>query len=298
MAHRSEDTPRRVLVTGLGGFTGRYVGAELETAGFAVFPLGPAREGHRVDLLNADVVREAVRRIRPEAVIHLAGIAFAAHGDAEALYRTNIVGTRNLLSALAHLPELPSMVVLASSAHVYGNAVDEKPLDESSKVHPVSDYAISKLAMEYMARTWSDRLPVLITRPFNYTGVGQDMNFLVPKIVEHFRRGERRIELGNIDVWREFMDVRVVAWIYRRLLETVGSGDLFNICTGASYSLREILAAMARIAGYEIEVAMNPAFVRNNEIRRLEGDATRLNARVGDPPNYTLMETLGWMYQA
>jgi len=193
MARRSENALRRVLVTGLDGFTGRYVGAELETADCAVLSLERASDGNRVDLLDADAVRETVRQIRPQAVIHLAGIAFAAHGDAEGLYRTNIVGTRNLLSALAQLPKLPSMVVLASSAHVYGNAADERlPLDESSKVHPASDYAVSKLAMEYMARTWSDRLPVLITRPFNYTGVGQDMNFLVPKIVEHFRRGERR----------------------------------------------------------------------------------------------------------
>ena len=80
--------------------------------------------------------------------------------------------------------------------------------------------------------------------------------------------------------------------------ETAGGGDLFNICTGISYSLREILAAMAQIAGYEIDVAVNPAFVRNNEVRRLEGDGTRLSARVGNLPSYTLMETLRWMYQA
>ncbi len=296
--HRSEAVRQRVLVTGLGGFTGRYVGAELAAAGHAVFPLEQPDDGSRIDLLDADAVREAVRQIQPQAVIHLAGIAFAAHGDAEALYRTNIVGTRHLLSALAELPERPARVVLASSAHVYGNATDERPLDEASKLQPASDYAVSKLAMEYMARTWSDRLPLLLTRPFNYTGVGQDQHFLVPKIVEHFRRGERRIELGNIDVWREFMDVRAVAWSYRRLLETEGGGDLFNLCSGSSHSLRDILDTMARIAGYTIEVVVNPAFVRSNEVRRLEGDGTRLQRRIGEPPVYALEDTLRWMYQA
>ena len=302
MAVPSEPASRRVLVTGLDGFTGRYLAAELERAGYQACGLSradaEAGSGH-VDLLDVAAVRAAVARIRPQAVIHLAAIAFVAHDDVDALYRTNILGTRHLLAALAELPEPPASVVLASSANVYGNAAGQVgPLDERAPLAPANDYAVSKLAMEYMARTWSGRLPLVFSRPFNYTGVGQDERFLIPKIVAHFRRRERRIELGNLDVWREFMDVRTVAWAYRRLLETRDAADTFNICSGHGHSLREVLAMMAEIAGYAIEVGINPAFVRENEVRRLTGDPARLQARIGALPPSTLMETLRWMYQA
>jgi len=302
MASLSERKPARVLVTGLEGFTGHYVAAELEQAGYQVFGLShdvAATNAEPVDLLDVDAVRCAMASIRPQAVIHLAAIAFVAHGDIEAIYRTNIVGTRNLLAALADLPEPLSTVLLASSANVYGNAEGcGEPLNELTPLAPMNDYAVSKLAMEYMARTWSGRLPLVFTRPFNYTGVGQSTQFLIPKIVDHFRRGEQHIELGNLDVWREFMDVRAVAWTYRRLLETRDGLNTFNICTGASSSLREVLAMMEEIAGYAISVSVNPAFVRSNEVQRLEGDGSRLQARIGTLPPHSLMETLRWMYQA
>lgn len=302
MGAPSENNAKRVLVTGLNGFTGRYVEAELRSAGYAVFALArkqEVRDAEHLNLLDAAAVRDAVSQIEPQAVIHLAGVAFAAHGDVDAVYRTNIVGTRNLLAALASLSKVPEIVVLASSAHVYGNAPRTSTrLDEQASTMPANDYAVSKLAMEYMARMWSEQLPLVITRPFNYTGVGQDARFLVPKIVDHFRRGEKRIELGNLDVWREFMDVRAVAWIYRRLLETPDSGDTFNLCVGKAYSLREVLGMMTEIAGYAIEVSVNPTFVRNNEIRHLEGDPALLETRVGSIPHFALADTLRWMYQA
>ena len=300
MVSLSERKPMRVLVTGLEGFTGHYVAAELKKAGHEVFGLlhDPA-DVVPVDLLDVKAVKSAVITIRPHAVIHLAAIDFVAHGDIDAIYRTNIVGTHNLLTTLAALREPPSTVLLASSANVYGNADGcEGPLNELTPLAPANDYAVSKLAMEYMARIWSSSLPLLFTRPFNYTGVGQSRQFLIPKIVDHFRRGERHIQLGNLDVWREFMDVRAVAWTYRRLLETSNVSDTFNICTGVSHSLREVLAMMEEIAGYTITVSVNPDFVRSNEVQRLEGDPTRLRARIGNLPSYPIMETLRWMHQA
>lgn len=305
MASPSELAPQRVLVTGLEGFTGQYVRAELELAGYTVCGLsweaGGAVAGTpaHVDLLDAAAVHAAVTQIQPQAVIHLAAIAFVAHGDVDAIYRTNIVGTRHLLAALSDLPVPPTTVVLASSAGVYGNAGGcGGQLGECAPLAPANDYAVSKLAMEYMARNWAGRLPLVFTRPFNYTGVGQNERFLIPKIVDHFRRGERHIELGNLDVWREFMDVRTVAWAYRRLLETRSEPDTFNISSGVSHSLREVLTMMVEVAGYSIEVSVNPTFVRASEVCRLEGDPTRLLARIGPMPRYTLMDTLRWMYLA
>jgi nucleoside-diphosphate-sugar epimerase len=186
-------------------------------------------------------------------------------------------------------------VVLAGSANIYGNATVE-PVHEDVPPAPANDYAVSKLAMEHLARLWADRLPIAITRPFNYTGVGQDVRFLIPKIVDHFRRGEDKIELGNTRVWRDFGDVRTVARYYRRLVETAPAGATLNLCTGVAHSLAEILDMMAAIAGYEIDVVVNPAFVRDNEVTRLVGSRARLVETLGDEPAIPLEQTLGWMY--
>lgn len=307
MAARSETRQPVALVTGLHGFTGRHVAAELQRAGYLVRGLEPEPGGDdphtrsgSLDLRDATAVRRAIEGIAPDVVIHLAAVSFAAHTDVDAIYGTNIVGTRHLLSALVDLPTTPRSVILASSASVYGRSGDgARGIGEDTVPYPLSDYAISKLAMEYMARTWSDRLPIVFTRPFNYTGVGQKESFLIAKIVSHFRRGERVIELGNLDVEREFNDVRTIAHTYRRLLETSGSHDVYNLCSGVGYSLRDVLDRMASIAGYAIEVKVDPRLVRSNDLRRVVGDPERLLDRIGrGGPHYELNDTLRWMFEA
>ena len=300
MASRS-DKPR-ALLTGCHGFTGRYVAAELEAAGYEV--VGIAHDGDppadgvlRANLLDRAAVRRVVAEARAEAVVHLAAISFVAHGDVDEIYRTNIVGTRNLLAALADAEHKPRSVVLASSANIYGNS-EVEPIDEDTPAAPANDYAVSKLAMEQMARLWLDRLPVTILRPFNYTGVGQSESFLVPKIVAHFRRGAKVIELGNTDVARDFSDVRDVAHAYAAIVAKAPRGTTVNCCSGIGHSLDEVLAAMARIAGYAIEVRVNPAFVRANEVKRLVGSNARLRALTGFAPSISLEATLRWMYES
>lgn len=286
----------RALITGLRGFTGRYVRAELERAGYSVFGLID-NNGRPVDLLDAPAVAASVSAIRPDVVVHLAAISFVAHGDAEAIYRVNVVGSRNLLAGLAALPDPPASVLLASSANIYGNAA--VPLiDEDTPAAPANDYAVSKLAMEHMARLWMDHLPIVIVRPFNYTGVGQGENFLLPKIVAHFRRQVPVLELGNLDVERDFSDVRVIARCYARLLEEGRPGDVYNVCSGHVYSLKDILTMMAGIAGHMPEIRVNPAFVRANEVRRLYGSRRLLESVIGSIGDIPLAETLRWMYES
>jgi nucleoside-diphosphate-sugar epimerase len=300
VASRS-DKPR-ALLTGCHGFTGHYVAAELEAAGYEV--VGLAHDGDapragvlRANLLDRAAVRRAVAEARAEVVVHLAAISFVAHGDTDEIYRVNVVGTRNLLEALADAEVKPRSVVLASSANIYGNASVE-PMGEVTPPAPANDYAVSKLAMEYMARLWMEHLPITLVRPFNYTGVGQSENFLIPKVVAHFRRGEQIIELGNTDVARDFSDVRDVARAYAAILARAPAGEVINICSGSAHSLDDVLNMMARIAGYEIEVRVNPAFVRANEVKHLVGSNARLHTLTGFAPSIALEDTLRWMYSA
>lgn len=310
VATTAEGAGRRALVTGSAGFTGRYVVQALRAAGYRVFGIvlpgagDPASEDEfGVDLNDRTGLAAVVQQVRPDVVVHLAAIAFVHHGDAEQMYRVNLVGTRNLLEALAALDasgQRPSAVLLASSANIYGNATAD-PIGEDVPPAPANDYAVSKLAMETMARLWADRLPLIVARPFNYTGVGQDEHFLLSKIVAHCRRRAASIELGNLQVWRDFSDVRMVAHSYRRLLAApvaATAGRVFNVCSGTGWSLGEVLDLMADIAGYRIDVRVNPAFVRANEVVRLVGDNRRLAAVIGDLAPVPLADTLRWMFAA
>lgn len=292
---------KTVLITGSEGFTGKYMAAEMRSAGYHVVGLGTklsaAVDYYQADLLSIAEISAVLNQVQPDIVIHLAAIAFVGHGDANAFYQVNLQGTRNLLAALAALDKTPEAVLLASSANIYGN-ISEGVLSESTLPAPANDYAVSKLAMEYMARLWQDRLPIIITRPFNYTGVGQTENFLLPKIVAHFRRQANEIELGNLDVWRDFSDVRSVVNAYRRLIEAKAFGRTVNVCSGNVHSLREVVAIIEEVSGHHIDIRVNPAFIRAGEVKTLCGDAGLLRSLIGNWQTPPLQETLCWMLDA
>lgn len=292
---------KRALITGLNGFTGRYVAAELADAGFTVFGTGAVSSNlpryFQVDLLDKQGLADVVREVQPAVVVHLAAIAFVGHGDVDDFYRVNVIGTRRLLEALALHATGVDAILLASSANIYGNST-EGVLAENTPPNPANDYAVSKLAMEYMAKLWLDKLPIFFVRPFNYTGIGQTEDFLLPKIVAHFRRRAPFIELGNLDVWRDFSDVRMVAQVYRHLLKVKPVGQAINVCSGKTHSLREVFSMAESISGHKMEIRVNPAFVRVNEVKSLCGDVTRLHSLVGKWHAPGLEETLRWMLTA
>jgi nucleoside-diphosphate-sugar epimerase len=273
----------------------------LQAAGYRVIGLirnpdvGP--DERCADLACPEQLRAALDIIQPDFIVHLAAITFVPHGDPLEIYQTNLFGTLNLLDAILAVGLQPRKILLASSATVYGNPPVEV-IDETLCPAPVNHYAMSKLAMEHLAHTYQDRLPILITRPFNYTGPGQDERFLLPKIVGCYRRRQPFIELGNLAVIRDFSDVRFIVEAYRRLLDRDVVGETVNICSGAGVALSEIIERMNQIAGYAIEVRVNPAFVRANEVHRLIGDNHKLRRLAGDPPNYPLAAILESLYQA
>lgn len=294
---------RRALVTGAAGFTGRYLAKELSQHGWEVWGLGhsphddPGVDLNRyvqVDLDDYTALQEVVHRAAPQAVFHLAAIAFVGHGSPADFYRINVGGSRNLLQALAGLTVPPQSVLLASSANVYGNAAEGR-LTECSPISPANDYAVSKVAMEMMAGLWMDKLPLVTVRPFNYTGVGQAADFLIPKIVSHFRRKAHEIELGNLQVWRDFSDVRDVVRAYRLLAEKAVAGVVVNVGSQTLCSLQDVLDTCARLTNHQLSVRVNPAFVRANEVKTLCADTSRLESLVGKRSLVPLEDTLQWM---
>jgi len=279
-----------ILLTGTSGFTGRHFMEAATRAGHTVVPL-------LAELTNPAQIEAEVAQAQPDAVVHLAAISYVAHADASALYAVNTVGTTHLLDAVAALRHAPRCVLLASSANVYGNC-NHSPIAETQAPAPVNHYAMSKLAMEHMARTWADRLPIIITRPFNYTGPGQAPQFVIPKLVEHHARKAPHIDLGNIHVEREFNDVRLVCDAYLALLSQGQAGEVYNICTGQPYTLQQVMDTLTGLTGHRLEVRVNPELVRANEVHRLCGSPDKLQAAIGPLPAYSLAHTLQSMLTA
>ncbi|MCY7397395.1 MAG: GDP-mannose 4,6-dehydratase [Sphingomonas bacterium] len=296
----------RTLVTGAAGFTGRYLTSLLAAQGHEVHgivhyspdePIADAAAVHIADLADHTAISGVVNEVRPRHVVHLAAIAFVGHDDIAEMYRANVVGTRQLLGALARLAERPKSVILASSANVYGNA-REGVLDETMSPAPANDYGVSKIASEYVGRLFGARLPLIVVRPFNYTGRGQSENFLIPKIVAHVRRQAPFIELGNLDVARDFSDVRAVVEAYSHLLDAPQAiGGTFNICSGRAVSLGDILDLVSGLSGHQFEVRVNPALVRPEEVHTLSGSAVKLEGVIGKITHIPLRETLRWMLE-
>lgn len=290
-----------VLITGSDGFTGRYVADALRQANYRVLSLvrrQPTEADHfQADLTDAATLRELMAQLQPDYVVHLAALAFVAQQDVERFYDVNLFGTLNLLDALIAARSPARKVIVSSSANVYGNA-QHSPVAEDTCPAPVNHYAMSKLAMEHMALTRLDKLPIVITRPFNYTGVGQDERFLIPKIVAHFKRREPVIRLGNLEVEREFNDVRMVAQAYLGLLEKADAGEIVNICSGQGWPLHGVVDRLAQMSGHQLDIEVDPGLVRANEVRTLVGSPAKLQATAGPLPAFTLEETLEWMLHA
>lgn len=280
-------TSKRLLITGSKGFTGQHLSREAEAYGYTCCFL----DG---DITDASLVASHVQQIQPTHVIHLAAISAVTHHDPLDFYRVNLLGTQNLLEALQNLPNPVQRVLLASSANVYGH-VECNAISEGLTPKPVNHYAISKLAMELMAATFAGKLPIILVRPFNYTGVGHDDRFVIPKIIDHFARKAPLIELGNITVEREYNDVRTVCEAYLRLLEKGVVGEIYNICSGRALTIQQVIATLEALSGHRVQVQVNPDFVRANEIQRVAGDPTKLVQRIGQLEWPTLEETLGWM---
>jgi len=274
----------KVFITGQEGFTGRLLSERLIAENYQVF-------GLKTDIRDYPSVVQTVATIKPDYVVHLAAISSVNSADLNIFYQVNLFGTMNLLQALDEAKLQPKKIIIASSAYVYGNS--EHPIiNETAYPKPINHYGASKLAMEHLVSTWFERFPIIITRPFNYTGKGQSLGFIIPKIVAHFREKKPWIELGNIDVIRDISAVDFVVNAYLRLLKSPLRSEIINICSGTGYTVKEILQMTADIAEYSPEVRFNPEFARNHEIYRLIGSNKKLFDSIGEIPIIPLRQLL------
>ena len=285
----------RVFVTGGQGFVGTWLQAHLREAGDDVDVADPG-----LDIADAEGLRRALVDAAPDAVYHLAAFTHVGQSwdDPREVFRVNAEGTLNLLEAARGCPS-PPRVLLTSSAEVYGAVKPEHlPLTERSPLLPVSPYAASKVASEFLGvqAHLGHGLPVIRARAFNHVGPGQAAAFAVSalanRIVEAERVGGKQLPVGNLRPRRDFTDVRDVVRAYRLLVLRGEAGGVYNVCSGADVAIEEIAQHLLAIAGSDLELVVDPALERPADVPVLRGDSTLLRSATGWRPEIPLDTTL------
>lgn len=280
----------RALITGGTGFAGAHLADHCRAAGDDVVSVS---RGSGTDLLDAGATRAAIAGARPEVVYHLAAQAHVGRSweDPATTLRDNLTMATRVFEAVR--AEAPGAVVLAvSSGEVYGRPV-ELPMTEETVPRPQNPYAVSKAAVDLLARFAFDahRLRVVITRAFNHAGPGQEPIYAIASFARQAAAGPR-IVTGNPDARRDYTDVRDVVRAYRLLVTEGVPGEVYNVCSGSTASAAELVAALGEQTGQTIEHVVDPSLVRAHEVMEVRGSAAKLHGATGWAPAIPLVATL------
>lgn len=276
----------RVLITGAGGFVGRHLRDALERAGHQPHGLGQlVREGDlRVDVTDARATREAVAEVRPDAVVHLAGMSSVAEcaREPQRALEVNVGGTLNVAQAVLSLGA-PCRLLVVSSGEVYGAAAGDAPVSERVEPDPMNVYGATKRAAEIVALQHRHQgLDVVIARPFNHIGAGQTPTFVLPSFAQQLvsvpRGGSVTLQVGNLSAVRDFSHVLDVVHAYVLLLDKGQRGEIYNVASGVGRSIESMLQAMVRLSGRAASVHVDPKRLRPVDLPYLAGETTRLSS--------------------
>lgn len=318
--------PPKVLVTGGDGFVGEHLIAHLLDhdcrVAASALSLPPDRdtlspkqveavEWKVADVLDHDALYRLVAAVRPDHIYHLAGVSSGARARerSEEALRTNAGGTVHLceaiLAARKDFPDLDPRILVMGSGDAYGeSAADGTPVSEEAPLRPVTPYGLSKACQETVAHTYrrSHGLRTVVVRPFNLVGSGQKAGFVVPDISAQVvavtaRKAEPEIQVGEVDVERDFTDVRDAVRALRLIVELPEPAEVYNVCSGAPLPVRKILEWIVDEAGVEVEVEVDPAKVRSEELPRIVGDPGRVKEDTGWRPEHDIEETVRSTYR-
>lgn len=289
---------KKLLVTGLNGFVGCHLQALLAST-----PSGPwqllASKSH--DLLDCASLDIWLADECPDAVIHLAGQTFVpeAFRDPQRTLEVNLLGTLNLLQALKRRG-FSGTFLYVSSGDVYGQVAEsDLPVVETLPPRPRNPYAVSKVAAELLCQQWSYSEPwrIIVARPFNHIGPGQGESFVIPSMARQLIRVRQglqpaQLDVGDVDVTRDFLDVRDVLQAYFALLEHGRSGEIYNVCSGLELRVRDLIMQMASLAAVQVELVQDASRMRLSEQRRVVGCSEKLQKETGWKPSVSITETL------
>lgn len=303
MSLTREGVGKTALITGADSFTGQYVARELLAAGYRVIGTTSSGQGNlpfgtqirKLELIDRIAIRILLSEARPDVVVHLETHPKTQSDDIEKIYTVDIAWTSKLLEELDAISLKRPIVMIISDASVYGNS-SHSVIDEQVEISPLDDFSVSKISVEHIAKIWMDRIHIIIVRPFNYSGLGQHPSFFLPKIVDSFQRREASIRLPQLNIKRDFSDVRLVAAAYRALLYRAPESGVYNVCSGIAYSLEDIHKTMETIADFKINLIETKALKLPEVIEVQIGNNNRLENVIGKIIPIPLEKTLRWMY--
>lgn len=287
----------KILLTGSNGFVGTYLKNELTSRGNDVWGVDFESFSNKTfgaSIMDENALADIFRQVEPDYVVHLAAIADVDQSDEALIYTINFKGTLNVLNSCIQLKKIPRLVFISSSL-VYGNVPTEcLPIDESFLVAPVNHYGASKAAAELAVKTFGCEygLEYVIVRPFNHTGPGQTEKFVVPKIVNAFRRGDSTISLGNINTIRDFTDVRDVVKAYTGIINHFKNGEIYNVASEKGITISNIIEKLESITGRAISIDKKEYLVRKSEIQSIVGNAQKMKKDIGWEAEISIDETL------
>jgi len=293
---------KKALITGGGGFVGKYLVKYLVDKGYYVWNTS-IKSDQKVtssdretlvdlDVTNSEQVKSVFKEVKPDEVYHLAAITKPGLDKINEFYDVNLFGSINILEN-AFFSE--SKVLLVSSAYIYGSGYDVK-IDEELPLKPINHYGISKSGADQLCTHYHLKgLNVVCARPFNHTGPGQSDSFLVPSIIKQchssIKTGES-ITLGNIHTKRDFLDVRDVIEVYDKLINLGDSGDFYNVCSGEGLSVHQIFEKINVQFGNGIKLEVEETKKRKFDIPSLVGSNKKLIDRIGDFRNFNFESTI------
>ena len=290
----------KALITGVSGFVGDYLAKELLLHNYEVYGMDIIEKKvtnvkfFKVDLLNQGEVSRTVDLINPDVIFHLAAQSSVKKGweEPELTFDVNVNGTRNVLDAAGDKIK----VLVVGSADIYG-VPKEVPLKETTELRPVSPYGKSRLEQEKLAQEYcKNGFQIVMSRSFSHTGPGQLPIFVCSdfaKQVVEIEGGRRKeVMTGNLDVRRDFSDVRDIVSAYSLAIEKCRIGEVYNICSGNAFSVKEILDILAGMSDAEIEVKQDKGKIRKRDIPIMIGDNTKFCSETGWKAKIPLKQTL------
>lgn len=302
--------PRSVLVFGSSGFVGGYLVRELRGHGYEVYgsdrgraPSDAGLDAYRAcDVTDAAAVGRVVEELRPGAIVNLAAVSSVAQSwrEPQATMSVNVVGAVNVLEAARRMGEPPEVLLVGSSEEY---APSDGPLKETDPIDAASPYGVSKVAQERLAEVYGERygLRVYRARSFNHTGVGQSPAFVLPgwcrQVAEIQRSGvPGAVRVGNLDVSRDFSDVRDIVRGYRMLLESGFHGEAFNFGSGRAVPLRDLLRLVTSFADVEVSVEVDPELLRPADNPYVCADCSKARRLLSWEPEHRAEDALTAMY--
>ncbi len=296
----------RYLITGANGFVGRYFieylkehekDAIIYGADISENSLTSYIEYLQIDLNDRFAVYRMLEKIKPDYIVHLAAMSSVAQSwqDPAKCFLNNTSVFLNIADGVREL-NIKCRILSVGSSEEYG--IYEEPMKENFVLHPKSPYSIARLSQEYLSKLYVDyfKLDIVMTRSFNHIGPRQNPKFVIPSFVHQLvkiSKGKQEdIKVGNIDVIRDFLDVRDVVDAYYKILKNSKTREVYNVCSGNGYKLRDIIDIVSKYLNITPKIIVEKKLLRANEIISVIGDNTKLKTMLDWKPKYNLKITL------